>query len=55
MKKKLINRNDHVIKLFKCNMFVNFFSVRDLGPISSTVDIGFSTHQQNFLVEIKNH
>ena len=39
MKKEVTNRNDHVIKLFKCDLLI--FSVRDLVPISSIVYIGF--------------
>ena len=37
-KEELTNRNSHVIKLFKCDLLI--FSLRNLRPISSIVDIG---------------
>jgi len=50
MKKELINRIGHVTKLFKCD-FLNFSSVRDLGLISSIVDIRLYIFIELFLCE----
>ena len=43
LKKELINCVDHVTKIVQM-WFVNFFSIWDLGLISSIVDIGLYSH-----------
>ena len=49
MEKELTNRNGYVIKLFKCDLLI-FFSVRDLGLISSILDI--ELYAQTFLIAL---